>query len=503
MLEYSEMRAWQVADRRAVSESIINIGNSWSSVEGFIPPELAEVLGQSVVSFRKVRNPLTGQKETKHIVKFITLYKNGVFPSGLLTTVYEQILRYGGTPVLCDKRVLPISSPYPQIEEIPIREQMKEGFEKAVSVGRGVFNYTVASGKTNFAAKVIATLGLKTLYIVPSIGLLKQVRNELSRFIDTSIGIIGDKENDIQYTEQEVIGAPNILICTVSSLWSIFKNEELLFKYLIDNTEVLIIDECHHIRQKASAYDVFNTWYRLCLKFKNAYYRIGLTGSLYKPDDIGYKMLCGVTGKVQAVIDRQEAEESGYVCPFEARIYTVQCPQYRSWQDSYKYGIVYNDRHNSLVVGIARELVREGRKVLVIFDEVKEHLFKVKDSLPEAAVLTGDDDGDTRICVQNKFADGEIPIILSSVMSEGINVPGIDAIILASGKGADNTAHIKVTQRIGRGSRISDGKENLIVVDFLHKGNKILHKHSLNRIQVMKDLGGKIIDKSSSYLMFS
>lgn len=468
------------------------INNSYTTIEGYIPPSIYQFLGQEITLYKKLKYPYP---HTERYNKTVSLWEKeqNRFPAGLTYKVRNFCQQYGSEVTIEDRRNKPVSHPYKLKKDIKYREQAQEGIDTIIKKGRGILSYPTAFGKTNTAIKIIAELGCKTLYIVPSKGLLQQAKNDISEYIDTSIGMIGDGYKDYVFEENNKY-LPNILIITSSSLWSIFKTNYDLFDYITSEIECFIVDECHHVRYNAKKSE--NPWNSLFValsRFKNAYYRIGMSATLY--DDIGRLLLEGITGKVQHKVDRIEAEENGIVCPFDAWIYKIYCKDTNNWLSAYKTGIKENPEHNQKVVETARLLASEGKKVIVIFDEVGNHLKEVAKMIPEAIVLTGEDDGDKRLFEQKRFENGEADIILTTVMSEGINIPCIDAVILASGKGAKDTVHIKLSQRIGRGSRMFEGKEKLTVVDFLHFGNHFLNKHSKNRIKVMEELGGNIIYK--------
>lgn len=477
----------------------LRIKNTVSFVEDFIPPKLADVLGTTIYGYRKKRvGP--GRYITERYSNHVSLYNThtGSFPTGLFSEVKKHVRHYESDIKVVDDRVAPNRVPFKVHKEIVVREQIAEGIDIALKATRGIFEYCTGSGKTRWATKFIQRTGCNTLYLVPSIGVLDQTYKELAEYIDTSIGVIGDGREDYEFTETQKY-IPNILVCTVQSLWSIFKNQPDLFAFFIQHFESIIFDECHHINYKSPKPGEipYNSWYITAQKFENAYYRIGLTATAYGKGHLGRMMLEGVTGKIQHTYGRVDAERDGVVCPFECRIYDVFCQESRSWQESYKKNIVENDEYHALVAKIARELVDEGRKVVIIFDEVENHVKPVAELLPEAKVLTGDDDGKTRTKVQKELEKGIINIILTTVISEGVNLPAIDAIILAAGKGSDLTVRKNVSQRVGRGSRVTENKENLIVVDFNHVGNNYLSKHSTNRIRIMKELGGTIVFKDS------
>ena len=60
-----------------------------------------------------------------------------------------------------------------------------------------------------------------------------------------------------------------------------------------------------------------------------------------------------------------------------------------------------------------------------------------------------------------------------------MDIPNIDVLIFASG----GNSYIRAIQRVGRGLRLHDSKDKLIVVDFSDRTNRYLAKHSLERIR--------------------
>jgi len=77
------------------------------------------------------------------------------------------------------------------------------------------------------------------------------------------------------------------------------------------------------------------------------------------------------------------------------------------------------------------------------------------------------------------FQDGLVNILITSViLDQGIDIPNIDVLILAGG----GASKIKSLQRIGRGLRINEGKENLLVIDFADRTHRYLAKHSYERL---------------------
>ena len=82
--------------------------------------------------------------------------------------------------------------------------------------------------------------------------------------------------------------------------------------------------------------------------------------------------------------------------------------------------------------------------------------------------------------IRDDFDKGKVDLILAStVYDQGINLPGLDALILAGG--GKSTA--KALQRVGRVIRGNAGKTNAIIIDTFDQTH-FLRKHSYARWEI-------------------
>ncbi len=84
-----------------------------------------------------------------------------------------------------------------------------------------------------------------------------------------------------------------------------------------------------------------------------------------------------------------------------------------------------------------------------------------------------------------KFRTGQLPCIISTnILDEGVDVPKINVLILASG----GKSAIRVLQRVGRALRKKvQGELNIAsIIDFNHLGNKHLEEHSKERLKIYR-----------------
>jgi len=143
-----------------------------------------------------------------------------------------------------------------------------------------------------------------------------------------------------------------------------------------------------------------------------------------------------------------------------------------------------------ILFGVAHRLLQEGRQVLILTERVP-HAEATASALggtaiharlskkARAAALAALADGTIRLAVATQLAD------------EGLDVPGLDALILA----VPCTQAGRLEQRVGRTMRVRPGKRTPIVVDLVDGGR--LSGLWWKRAKVYKKLGATLADLSS------
>jgi superfamily II DNA or RNA helicase len=110
----------------------------------------------------------------------------------------------------------------------------------------------------------------------------------------------------------------------------------------------------------------------------------------------------------------------------------------------------------------------------------------VEDEGLSTIFLDGAKSSKKRLAAIDSMKNGEFDIMIASkIFDQGIDIPELDALILAgSGKSSG-----RALQRIGRVIRKHEGKEKAIVVEFFDNC-KYLRSHSEARIKVYKSEPG-------------
>ena len=236
----------------------------------------------------------------------------------------------------------------------------------------------------------------------------------------------------------------------------------------------------------------------------NAQFKVGMTGSL-SGENLHEYLLSGLFGDIHQVTTTKKLQEEGKLS--EMKIYFVTIKHKKeSVQKFYKtYGQeiqtsegkktvippTYADEVEFLTTNPKREafirniaLTFKG-VVLVLFNRIEQgkdlyELIKEKSKDREVFYIAGEVDADSREKIRNTIKNGNGAILVASVgtCSTGINIPGIETVILCPSK-----SRIRNLQSIGRGLRIKEGKSGCTVVDIAddfssyrrHKSYSIKH----------------------------
>ena len=260
--------------------------------------------------------------------------------------------------------------------------------------------------------------------------------------------------------------------------------------YLADG---VVVHNCHHVAA--------DTWYELVRRC-NAFYRFGLSGTPLKRSDGGDMKLIGATGGVVFQIRNKELIERGIsVRPHITWIKVTQplLAKGIKYPEAYRLGIVENVWRNTVVARATAERVERGLNVLILVTELKHGRIldeKLWNFTPGSFIphqfLSGQEASEVRTKAFDDFRRGDLRVLIAtSIMNEGIDMPNIDALVLAAG----GKSSIRTLQRVGRGLRKGGNIDRLEVVDFVDFQSKYLLEHSLQRFHDYRGESCFIVDQ--------
>lgn len=419
------------------------------------------------------------------------LDKHNNFPSGMLPTV-ESILKQN----LCAYEIVDNRPPMVYNDQMIVSENSGFGYRnyqidlinEAWKHKGGIVQAATGSGKTFCIASITAKFGLKTIIYVIGIELLYQMKETFDKaFPHLKVGVVGDGNCDVG----------DITIMTIWSAASAFDekititdcdltndsasknknlNKELIIK-TVKESEMFILDECQYAASQTVQF--------LHKVSENARHRFLFSGTPWR--DSGDDLLIEAVGgpKFFSVSASKLIEEGWLVRP---EIHFINIPTKRGigkqYHEVYQNFIVDNEERNNKIISIAKKLIAMGKKCLILVTKV-EHGKKLLDMIKDefrAESLDGTNKTSDRLLAIKKMQNGELDVLVASkIFDQGIDIPQLDALILAgSGKSSG-----RALQRIGRVIRKHEGKSNAIVIDF-YDNCKFLREHSKARLKIYK-----------------
>lgn len=420
------------------------------------------------------------------------------FPVGLLSRVTsildKEKVAYTVDTVAKPREGTPLSLSIN--EGVQERWYQQEAAEAALENGGGVVRAPTGSGKTVIAARIIKDAGVNAVVLVPTIDLLYQTREFLEWAFGTPVGMLG----------AGVIDPKPVTVATTRTMSKILDTTYYQFKYDDigddDFTEVdddmtewvkslglLIVDECHVVAA--------DTAYNIATNL-NVAIKVGLSASPWRDDNADIKIEAAL-GPIVYRVGVETLVQEGFLVPPLFRIVDTR-PEpgaegqpYDSWAKAYRSVVVDNKYRNDLVVKTVNDLVGQGRIVLLLVKQLK-HGEKLRKAIPKSVFIAGSSpaeiqafhqSGDRERILNDLRAGNVRCVIATSVADMGVDVPALDALVLAGG-GKSSTRHL---QRIGRVCRPFEGKTYGIVVDFDDSWAHVKEKHNRDTGEVSRSAG--------------
>lgn len=386
--------------------------------------------------------------------------RTGRFGTGLVGLAAEVFHRRGSPFVVEDLRGPPpvrIGEDVPEYFVRPPtgcgwRSYQTQAADAALAAGRGVVVAPPRSGKTLICARVVAELGLPTLWVAPTRAIVEQTAAVLrGNFQDGAVGVVADGEQDLdrRFTVATAAGAVALPQAWLASRWA------------------LVIDEFHHAPAA--------TWQQLSKACAGAYYRFGATGTHFRAD--GEDMLMhAVLGNVVARFAVEDLVHGGHLAP--AAIFFVPVGgkvRAGNHQKAIRLGIVEHEERNAKVVAWAEYLRRSGLPVVVLVERI-EHGVALAARISGSVFVSGADTSGIA-----RFNAGEVDVLVgTSVLGEGVDLPRAAALVLARG----GKSPVAVWQAIFRVLTAAGGKRAAVIVDFADRHHRTLLQWALERLRM-------------------
>lgn len=147
---------------------------------------------------------------------------------------------------------------------------------------------------------------------------------------------------------------------------------------------------------------------------------------------------------------------------------------------------IFVPERNKLIVDTWLSYVKDKRTV--IFCVSRKHAELIADKLKRHGVSATAVDGTMKLSERNetmaKFASGKIMVLCAcDLLNEGWDCPQTEVLFMAR----PTMSKVLYTQQLGRGMRLAEGKESLIVFDFVDNATQYSTPYSLHRLLKLRD----------------
>lgn len=323
-----------------------------------------------------------------------------------------------------------------------IQKQWNDGFLKTLLV------LPTGCGKTIVFAKVTEECvreGKRVLILAHRGELLDQAADKLFR----TTGIQSSLE------KAESTSLNSWFRVTVGSVQTLMR-EKRLAQFEPDYFDVIIIDEAHHC--------ISESYQKILQYFGNA----NVLGVTATPDRGDMKNLGTVFESLAYEYTLPRAIKEGYLSPIKA--VTIPLKLDLSGVSTQKGDFKASDIDTALdpyLYQIADEMQNycKDRKTVVFLPQVKTSQ-KFRDILCEKGFRAAEVNGnsDDRAEVLKDFDEGKYNVLCNSMLlTEGWDCPSVDCVIVLR----PTKVRSLYCQMVGRGTRLCEGKEDLLLLDFL------------------------------------
>ena len=365
----------------------------------------------------------------------------------------------------------------------------------------GILNAATAFGKTVVCCNIIAQKKVSTLILLQSSALLEQWKNALEQFL-----VIDEEPPEYETPSgrkrkrQSVIGKlqgahdSTTGIIDIAMVGSVCKKGE--YHKRLKEYGLVLVDECHHAASDTIV-DV--------LQEVNAKYVYGVTATPLRGDGlekINYMLLGPIRYRFTS---KDRAKEQGIdhlVYPRFTRTAPPALPSGKVNPNDVYEAVRDNEERDNLILSDVESCIEAGRTP-VILSKYVDHSNKLYERLKAYAdnvfLLSGDNSKKENQAVLEqmsrvKAAESMILVATGQLIGEGFDFPRLDTLIMATPVAWKGV----VEQYAGRLNRDYDGKESVIIYDYIDCYIPMFDRMYFKRLKAYKQIGYNIYTEQES-----
>lgn len=434
-----------------------------------------------------------GEEDEQHIM----------LPRGCEDKLVDLVAEYNSTCAFSDRRVC--TTPLRADFVGTLRGRQQQAADTLLRHEIGVLSAPPGFGKTVIGAYLIGRLKMRTLVIVPKTALVEQWKERLGQFlrIEDDRPPLLTKSGNPSKRKRPVVGqigagknAPSGLI-DITTFQSLTEEDDLGIpraKDLVTDYELVICDECHHGATPTL---------ELIMKSVSARRVYGLSATPRRSDGLEgiVFMHCG---PIRHRVDpKEQAAEQGFKRILQPRFTRIRLADLEEGAtfNQVVERLCAHDARNALIVEDTVSAVESGRTPLVI-TKLREHATELSSRLEEQDVktflLTGDGTArERRERMEQLRASSDVRYAIvgtGAFIGEGVDLPQLTALMLASPYSWEGV----ITQYSGRLHREAEGKDDVVVYDYVDTSVPMLERMYKRRLKTYAKLGYEIVETAET-----
>ena len=388
----------------------------------------------------------------KHLYLYEVHGDELVLPYGTLKQIQPMVK----DSIVVSEFMSPVSIDYG--EPIPLYPYQQIAVEQAKNGLYGILQSKAGSGKTQMGIALIREYGKRALWLCHTLDLVKQSKERAERYMDKSLmGLITEGKVNIGY---------GITFATIQTM------SKLDLAQYRDMWDVIIVDECHRVAGTPTAMTQFSK----VLNNLSARHKYGLSATVHRSDGMitaTYALLGDIVYIVPDEAIADKVMKVG-VKPVGTGVAISRACLNTDGTLNYTKLITYLcenfDRHTVIHDAIVNE---RNHSCLILSDRL-EHLETLMNLLPSTmqpytvminGKMTTKKGKAEREQALDDMRTGRKKYLFAtySLAKEGLDIPCLERLFLTT----PQKDYAVITQSIGRIARVSDGKADPIVYDFV------------------------------------
>lgn len=342
-----------------------------------------------------------------------------------------------------------------------LREKTRqpEAFKAAMEQGHGILSLPCGFGKTTVSLAIACELGYRTMIIVHKEFLANQWRERIQQFCPgATIGVVQGDKLDIECD------------FVIAMLQTLSTRPYPMGQF--ESIGTLLVDEAHHICARVFSQALF----KVCPK-----HTFGLSATPNRKDGLT-KVLFWFLGPTFFSIER-ENQKQVEVFPID-----FNCDMFKDPPPTTRFGklslatmvtdLTECDERNEMLIGLIKRASKGTRQLLVLSDR-RFHCEYLQQQFPDNSGLYI---GGMKEQALNESSEKKIIFATFSLAHEGLDIPTLDTIILATPKS-------DIVQSIGRIMRETKGKKNNPQIYDIKDNWSVLFAMYNKRLKVYKQGG--------------